>query len=77
MKRYYNNEIMTEDAICCECGDVHVWNEEDCEVYGGKFLCSECFKEKYGYCNICGELRKYSNMSENIECKECIDGRAI
>lgn len=60
-----------ENVKCIECGEIHNWDEYDCEVYNDDFLCAKCFQEKYGYCNICGELNKYSDMNENIECKEC------
>lgn len=72
MKKYYEGEISIDNAVCCECGEVHYWNEEDCEVYNGMFLCSKCFKEEYGYCNECGTLNKYIDMDENIVCKECL-----
>lgn len=67
MKETYN------DVVCTECGQVHFWDEYDCEVYNDDFLCRKCFQEKYGYCNICGELNKYSDMDENIECGGCVN----
>lgn len=71
MKEYYNNEVLVEDAVCCDCGKLHTWDEETCEVYRDKFLCDKCFQDKYGYCNVCGELNKYSDMNDDIVCKEC------
>lgn len=68
-----NDDIVKQSVICVDCGRIHTWDEYDCEMYNNGFLCKECFEEKYGYCNLCGGLNKYSDMDCNIECKECVE----
>lgn len=70
-KDNYNGEEFVENAICCHCGKTHYWDEETCEVYRNKFICSECYENHYGYCNECGELNKYTDMNEDIVCIGC------
>ena len=66
------NELTYNDFfICSDCGKESFWSDEDCEMYMGEPLCENCFRKKYGYCNICGELNKYQDMNEDIECKGC------
>lgn len=62
-----------ENVICCDCGKTHHWDEQDCEIYRDDFLCKDCFESKYGYCNECGELNKYTDMSADILCGGCND----
>lgn len=71
IKIYYQGKEIEENALCCHCGKVHLWDEQLDEVYQNKFLCFECFDMYYGYCNSCGELNKYCEMSEDIICKGC------
>ena len=69
--RKYNGNPIVENAKCCDCGKIFTWDEEVDEIYNDKYLCFECFDKKYGYCNECGELNKYSDMNEDIICKGC------
>ena len=62
-----------ENVVCCECKNIHNWDEVDCEIYRDNFLCKDCFEKKYGYCNECGELNKYEDMDLNIVCGGCVD----
>lgn len=62
---------MVENAVCCHCGKTHTWDEYNCAVYKGKYLCEDCYQDYYGYCNGCGELHKYSDMNEDIYCEKC------
>lgn len=66
-KLYKDMEI----AVCCDCGEEFVFLEYETTFYKGKPLCFNCFDNKYGYCNECGELNPYNNMNGNIVCKEC------
>lgn len=70
-KYFYNDEETVENAVCCNCEETHFWDEYDCEVYRGKFVCADCYQKYFGNCNECGELNKYEDMSEDIVCREC------
>ena len=71
VREFYGGEVKCENAKCCHCGKIHKWDEDTCSVYQGRFLCSDCYNEHYGTCNGCGKLHKYSDMNEEIYCKEC------
>lgn len=58
-------------AICGDCGKKFFFDDETCVIYRGDFLCAECFQDKYGYCNVCGELNRYTDMNDEIVCKGC------
>lgn len=70
-KEFYKEQETVENAICCNCGKIHFWDEQTCEVYRGKFLCEDCYNIYFGFCNECGELNKYLDMNEEIICKGC------
>ena len=63
--------VCSEYAVCCDCGKQFLFDDETCAIYRGDFLCSNCYQDKYGYCNECGELNKYADMNEDIVCKGC------
>ena len=58
-------------ATCTDCGKKFFFDDETCAIYRDGFLCAECYQDKYGYCNECGELNKYSDMNDDIVCKGC------
>lgn len=63
--------VCSNFATCGDCGKQFYFDDETCAIYRGDFICAECFQDKYGYCNECGELNKYSDMNEDIVCKGC------
>lgn len=71
IRKYFNYEEIVETAQCHHCSNIFTWEEETCEVYEEKFLCSDCYDKYYGYCNECGELNLYSDMNDDIICKGC------
>lgn len=63
--------VRENEVICSHCGKTFSFDEETCEIYRGKFICADCFQTYYGYCNECGKLHLYSDMNDDIVCKEC------
>lgn len=61
MKRVFGN---VSGVKCCNCGKFHDWDEETCEIYEDDYLCHDCFRDYFGYCNVCGELNRYTDMNE-------------
>lgn len=70
-KVFYNGEVEVSNAICGCCGNTHDWEDYSCEVYEGKFICSECYQNLFGFCNECDNLYRYEDMNEDIICKSC------
>lgn len=68
---YSKGEVKVEDAVCWYCEKMHTWSEDTCDVYNGKYICSECFQENFSYCNECGELYFCEELNEYIICKDC------
>lgn len=71
-KEFYNGEEFVENAVCGHCGKIHDWDEDECVVYDGKFICFDCYDNYYGYCNECGKLYKYKDMNDDIICNDCL-----
>lgn len=63
--------VCSQFATCGDCGKKFFFDDETCALYRGDFLCDKCFQDKYGYCNECGELNKYTDMNDEIVCKGC------
>lgn len=63
-----------ETSVCCNCGEVFIFDEDTCEMYQEKPLCQDCYQVDYGYCNICGKLEKYTEMDlKEIICLDCLE----
>lgn len=65
------SDVIVKDAICCNCGNVHEWDEDTCAIYMDKFVCEDCYQASFSYCEECGRLTKRSDIAYDYICNTC------